>query len=214
MKKITIIFFLFIFALSINAQVTDKKAEKILKEASEKAKSHKSIKIKFTYKMVNKKEGIDESKIGTVNLKGDMYKLNIEGQTVFCDAKTVWTYIQDANEVHINVVPDDEESVNPANIFNSYNKTHRAKLINEYKSKSGLMIYKIDLTPKKGKSYFKLRLYINKANKQILKFAIYEKSGTTFSYLINKYSTNVEISDSEFKFDKKDYPKVEVIDMR
>ena len=72
----------------------------------------------------------------------------------------------------------------------------------------------IDLTPKTTQSYYRIRLFINKANNQILRIALYDKDNTIYTYHIEQFKSNVTLADSYFVFDKSKYPGVEVNDMR
>ncbi len=216
MKKIFILLSL-IISLTLLCNAQTKKAEKdskiILEELSKKTQSYKNIKIEFTYVMKNEKENINESKDGIILIKGDKYNLNIAGQNVICDGKTIWTYIKDADEVQINTVEDDDESMNPKKILTSYDKNYKSKLIREG-HKNNKTVYVIDLTPLEGKAFYKIRLIIDKTKKQILKSTIYDKNGSLYLYIVKKFITDITIKDSNFTFDKSKYPDVEVIDMR
>jgi len=116
--------------------------------------------------------------------------------------------------VQINSVDDKEDAVTPTKIFNgSYLKNFKPKLISEA-AKEGKTIQTIDLTPNKGKSYYKVRVEIDKATKQITSFAVYDKNGSTYTYKINKFLVNQKIADAEFVFKASDYPGAEINDMR
>ena len=78
----------------------------------------------------------------------------------------------------------------------------------------GKTIAVIDMTPIKGKSYYKVRLYINKSVKQISSSTIYDKNGSEYSYKVTKFTTNVAMADTIFTFNKANYPGVTENDMR
>ncbi|MCF8295912.1 MAG: outer membrane lipoprotein carrier protein LolA [Saprospiraceae bacterium] len=213
MKKLTLILFsLFLFSI-LSAQVDDKKASAILEEVSKKAKSYSAIKIEFTYVMENKDENIHETLDGILYSKGDKYRLHFMEQIVISDGKTNWVYNSDAEEVQITTVDPNDEQSNPTSLLTSYDKSYRSKLIKE-KAENGVFLQTIDLVPLKGKSYYKIRLKIDKAKKQIVEVIIYEKNNTIFTYIVKAFTPNVNINDSKFKFDKASYPGVEVIDLR
>jgi outer membrane lipoprotein-sorting protein len=215
------IFQIMAFSLIINllpfylsAQVNDTKAKAILDEVVTKSKTYESIKAEFTYRLENKSNKVTDSYTGTVLIKGDRYKLNIAGQTVIFNKNTTWTYIKSANEVQINSMEDNEDAVTPSRIFNgSYIKDFKPKLISE-SAKDGKTIQVIDLTPNKGKAFFKVRIEIDKALKTIVSFAVYDKNGSIYSYKINKFIPNAKLADTEFIFNAKDYPGAEINDMR
>ncbi len=192
----------------------DTKAKTILNDLSASIKSFGLIKIDFSSKMENKTNNTNESKDGTIWLKGEKYRLEISGQTVICDGKTVWTYIKDANEVQINSVQPEEDAItNPLNLINSWEKNFKPKLIKEG-TEGGKTIQTIDLTPIKSKSYHKVRLKIDKTKKQIVSSTIYDKNNTTFSYIVKTFVTNQTANDSFFSFKASDFPGAEINDMR
>lgn len=209
----TLVFFLGIFYVHlIFSQVVDKKAEAILEVVSQKMKSYNSLKIDFTYIMENTSEKILEKKIGNILIEGDKYRVTIDNQIVICDGKTIWTYLKDANEVQINEVDPNDETT-PNKMLTSYNKNYRPKLIKET-AKSGKTIQVIDLTPNKTQSFYKIRLEIDKQTSTISSSTIYDKNGTTYSYIVEKLEENPKIPASRFVFNPKDYPGIIVTDMR
>lgn len=194
------------------AQV-DTKATTILNSASTKMKSYTTMKLEFTYSMVNTKTKVNESKAGIIQVKGDKYKLDMGGQTVFCDGKTIWTYIKDDNECNINSVSATEDAMNPLSILNNYSKNFKAKYIKDM-VQGGKTYQIVDLTPIKAKNYYKVRIAIDKATSQVGSTIVFDKNGTTYTYLISKFTTNTAITDTMFTFIAANYPGVEMNDMR
>jgi outer membrane lipoprotein carrier protein len=208
----TILVFL-LFSGQMTFAQAKKSSEDILKEVSEKTKSFSSIRISFTYNMDNPSAKVHESQMGTLLIKGDQYRLDISGQKVISDNKTVWTYIAESNEVQINAVEEDKNVLTPTRLLTSYSTDYKSKLTGEV-SKEGRVQYVIDLKPNADKSFTSVELNVDKELLRITRIAIQDKSGNTFSYLVNKFETNVSVSDNDFVFNAKDYPGVEVIDMR
>jgi outer membrane lipoprotein carrier protein len=212
-----IIKFALLFALIITNQflfAQDKKdANDILKQVSEKTKSFSSIKVNFTYNMDNPGAKVHESETGTLMVKGDKYRLEISGQTVICDAETSWTYLAESNEVQINSVESSESVITPTKLLSSYSEDYKAKLSGEV-TRNGKALYVIELKPNQDKSVTSVELNIDEELLRIMRIAIQDKSGNTFTYIVNKFETNVPVKDTDFSFNPKDYPGVEVIDMR
>jgi len=209
MKNLLMIAVLVVFTISGFAQ-TDKKASAILDEVSVKTKSYKTIKIDFTYAMDNVKEKIHDKFKGTLISKGDKYKLTAAGQDVISDGKTVWTYLKEANEVQVNNVTDDDDSFTPTKLLSGYSKDYKSKFIEEKGNNQLIELYPL----KKGKSFTKVQLTIDKAKKQISRFVIYDRNGSTFSYIVDRFITDQVIADSVFTFTKSEHPGVEMNDMR
>ncbi len=208
---VAIIFIPALFAQ--NEEKGDKKSREILDKVSEKTESYKSFKAEFTYKMQNREAGIDESKEGVLIVSGDKYNLKIAGQEIICDGTTVWTYIEDADEVQINSVEDNDEAITPNNLFSSYQKDYKSKFVRET-FQYGTDVYVIDLTPIEGKNFSRVRIIIDKDKLEILDFTIFDKTGSSYSYVIKKFTPDVEVKDSDFTFNPADFPDVEVVDMR
>jgi len=210
MKKITFLLTFVFIANILMAQSGDKKATAILDEISAKTKSFKTLRIEFSYTMENVREKVKDNFNGTLLSKGDKYKLSIAGQDVISDGKTSWTYLKEAKEVQINDVGTDDDSFTPTKMLTSYNDNYNSKFIEE---KNNNQV--IELTPKKkGKSLIKVRLTIDKLKKQVSSFVMYDKSGNTFTYTVNKFISDTPLADKEFVFSKAEHPGIEVVDMR
>ena len=209
MKRLLMIAALVVIAISGFAQ-NDKKATAILDEVSAKTKLYKTIKIEFTYAMDNAKEKIHDKFKGSLLSKGDKYKLTAAGQDVISDGKTMWTYLKDANEVQVNTAGADDDSFTPTKLLSGYGKDYKSKFIEEKGNDQIIELYPM----KKGKTFTKVQLTIDKNKKQISKFVIYDRSGSTFSYIVDKFIADQAIADNVFSFNKADHPGVEINDMR
>jgi outer membrane lipoprotein-sorting protein len=208
MKKLILSSWILLIVISLSAQ-TDNNAQKILKEVSEKTKSYNTIRLEFTYKMENTAQNINDSYKGVLVSKGDKYKLSVSGQDVISDGKTVWTYLKDANEVQVNTVSEDEESINPTNLLSSYNENFKSKVVKETPQEQI-----IELTPIKKKNFNKVKVTIDRAKKSVTSLSIYDKNGSVYSYIVNKMDVNQNFYDNMFTFNTSAHPGVEVIDMR
>ena len=213
LKSLTIVLLISVTSLApfyVNAQSAEKKATSLLDEVTAKMKAYKTMKLEFSYSMINKSQKINMSFKGSLLAKGDKYKLNMSGQQIICDGKTAWTYQKDANEVQINEVTGDEESFTPTKFMTSYNNNYKSKLVSEKGS-----LQTIEMSPIKGrKNSQKVNLTLDKDSKQVKSMQVFDKNGGVFTYNIESFVTNQPIADAEFIFKASNYPKVEVIDMR
>ena len=76
-------------------------------------------------------------------------------------------------------------------------------------------IQEVELTPiDKSKPFFKVLLFIDKKSQTITSTKVYEKAGNIYTYAVAKMNTNALVNDSQFLFDAKKYPGVEVVDLR
>lgn len=213
MKKIVIIALTTLISLGSFAQEIDTKAKEILDNLSTKTKAYKSIKAEFKFTLLNKSEGINESQTGKIQIKGDKYFLSIAGQDVMSDGKSVYTVLKDAEEVQINNVPDEteEDVISPNTIFTLYETGFKYKYLKEDK---GMHI--INLYPKNAdeKEFHRIALFINIAKNEISKINIFAKDGSTTTYSIVSFKSNLTIEDSHFTFNKAKHPNYEVVDLR
>jgi outer membrane lipoprotein carrier protein len=122
----------------------------------------------------------------------------------------VWTFLKEANEVQINAVSSNDDSFTPTKLLSGYNKDYKSKFIEEHGNDQVIELYPL----KKGKSFTKVRLTIDKAKKQVSRFVIHDRSGSTFSYIVDKLVTDQIIADNVFTFNKAEHPGVEINDMR
>ena len=74
MKKVILLSIVVLFASMSFAQ-KDKKAEAILSKISKTYKSYNSFRVKFSLSIQNKKEYIDETSIGSADIKDKKYKI-------------------------------------------------------------------------------------------------------------------------------------------
>lgn len=215
MRKLLFIVPIFLLPL-LNVKAQDNsKAKAILDGVCQQTKSYTTIEIEFTYTMENKKKNMKEAKKGTACMKGEKYWLSFAGQNIISDGKTMWTYITESNEVQINNVnPNDDQSLNPSKLLTAYDKSFTPKFIKE-EVRTGKTLQILDLTPLKARSYFKIRVEIDKVKKQIANSIVYDKDGaTTYTYSVLKFTTNKAIPDTKFTFKVSDHPGCEVVDLR
>ena len=190
----------------------DQKASEILDQVSAKTKAYKSIRADFSYKMENAKAKINEEKQGTLMLSGDKYRMQASGQTVICDGKTIWTYMPESNEVQVNSLDNKDEALTPSKLLSNYNTNFKSKILSDKNADPNTA--KIELVPNTVKNFNRAVITVDKAKSQVKSFTIYDKNGNIFTYTITRFQTDLPVAASDFSFDAKKFPGVEVIDMR
>ncbi len=206
--------FLFFNTSAIIAQSNNKKASEILDKVTQKTKSYKSIIMEFTYQMENPEANINEVTKGKVIVSGDNYRLEIAGQLVISDGETLWTVIEDAEEVQVNEVSEDDESFSPTKLLSDYSKDYKSKLEPKINELNGVSVYLLELTPNKKKSFGHVNLYIKKDVMQPYRMEIFDSNQSVYTYTINKFETDKEIPDNVFTFSEDEFPDFDIIDMR
>ena len=192
------------------------KAKEILAEVSKKYRTYDVIKTEFSYTLENPQAKIKETQSGTlfVRSKVNKYKVILKGQELISDGKNQWTYLKADKEVQLSEVDNSSDALNPAKIFTIYEKGFKSVYTNDTKL-NGKTLHNIDLTPIDSKrSFFKVRLQIEKLTKQITNAVIFDKNGNKYTYTIKTFTPNVKVPESTFAFDSKLYPGVELVDLR
>jgi outer membrane lipoprotein-sorting protein len=122
--------------------------------------------------------------------------------------------MKEAKEVQVNSVDANEEGIKPAEIFTMYDKGFLIKFINENQA-GAKVLQNLELTPTdKSKAFFKVKLSVDKASKQLVKSIIFDKNGNRYTYAIKNFKANTPTTASTFSFDPKKYPGVELVDLR
>lgn len=195
---------------------TDVKAKAILADVSKKYKSYDMVKTDFTFTIESPQNKTKESQNGTliVRSKVNKYKVVMPEQDMISDGKTQWTYLKKDKEVQVAAVDNSSDSFNPAQLFTLYEKGFKYLYTGD--KKEGVKTYQmIDLSPiDTKKSYFKIRLGIDKAAKQIANVLIFDKNGNKYTYTVKTFVPNFKAPETTFAFDAKKHPDVEVVDLR
>lgn len=209
-RKSVLLGLLLLAGISINAQ-NDPKAKKILDELSAKTKAYTTIKAEFSF-VNEKKDKTKDTQNGKIQTKGAKYKLEIPGHEIYCDGKTVWDFIKDANEVQVkDMEVGGEDAVNPSNIFTLYEKGYKYKFDSEDATTQVISLFPENPDKKK---FHTVKLYINKTKKEISSVTMMMKDGTTQVYTIKSFAGNTAIPDTDFTFNAKAHPGVDVEDLR
>jgi outer membrane lipoprotein-sorting protein len=209
-------------AVSAFAQ-KDADAKLILNKLSKQYRSYDAVKTDFTLLVDNPQANIKQTQTGTLisRSKTNKYKVTLYAagsrsvtQDIISDGKNQWTYLKDANEVQLSAADNSEEGFNPARIFTLYESGYKYIYTGQQKI-AGKTYQVIDLTPiDSKKTFFKVRLMIDKVKNQLYSAQIFDKNGSKYTYTLRSFTPNYKAAESAFTFDKKTYPGVEVVDLR
>ena len=202
-----------ILVITASAQY-DPKALQSLDAMSKKYKAIPAFEANISYVLTNDVEKVNEEFKGKITVKGDKFRLALPEQEVINNGSTVWTYLPDAKEVNIDNYDPTSEDVNPSKIYDIYKKGFKYLYLQD-KTEGGVLCEEIDLVPeKKDAQFFKIKMFINKKDKSIQSWVMFDKGGNRYKYTISKFNPNIKVDDSFFAFDLKKYPGVEVVDLR
>jgi outer membrane lipoprotein-sorting protein len=193
----------------------DVASKTILAALNKKFNTYDVVKIDFSLNINNLESNSKETQNGVLYLKAksNQYKITLPKQDIFSDGKSQWTYLKKDNEVQLNTVSNDEDALNPAKIFSSYNKGYKSRFIDE--SKIGANTYQnLELAPLTNKSFSKIKMAIDKNKHQLYALAIYGKDGMIYTYTVKKIIPVKGLTNSFFVFDKKMHLGVDFQDLR
>ncbi len=143
---------------------------------------------------------------GTIAIKGNKFMAITPQASVWFDGKTQWSYMKSTNEVNISTPTEAQRlSVNPYSIINMYKSGYTLSMTTKGSQK---VIHIVAQNPKRSVP----EAYITLAGNQLKLIKIRQGSKwTTFKI------TSIQVkylNDTLFQFNKKQYPKAEVIDLR
>ena len=223
MKK-TLIYTLLLIGITSQAFAQkDAQAKAILDKVSQKYHAYNIVKSDFTFTINDQQNNVQQSQDGTliVQAKTNKYRLTLYGQgskaieqEIISDGKSQWTYLAKDKEVQLNKVDNSDEGFNPAQMFTLYENGYKY-LYTGNGTVKGTVYQVIDLTPEDAKkSFFKVRIMVDKLKKQLFNALIFDNNGTRYSYEIKTFTPNVQVPESIFSYDSKAHPGVEVVDLR
>jgi len=210
MKAVLGILFLGLTAFGATAQV-DIKAKSILDKVSKLTKTYKTISVDFSM-TITSPEGSPIKQKGKALMKCDKYFLTLPDQDIYCDGKTVSTYIKDDNECYVSDVDDMEsDMVQPSELLTIWEKGFTYKYSKEL-TFAGKQVHEILLFPKdkKNSKYHTIVIRIDKAKNEVVYANIKGKDGGHMKYTLSKLIKNTTIPDAKFVFNKSKYPGVEI----
>src|ERR1700722_10396 len=186
MKMLLVLLNGFFVLSTCYSQNNDPDAKMILDQASAKIKSYKTIKAVFTLQLQDAQGVSQGTKKGTVLMKGNKYLVQITGQEIYSDGKTIWTYDKSANEVTITKVDPGSSSISPQKLLtNFYDKDFIYKVNGEQKMGTRTVV-EIEITPTdKTQNFHKIYLYVDKKTHLITSGKFLDKSNSRYIYNID-----------------------------
>jgi len=224
MKKITIYIVLFLTYAHCAFAQKDVQAKAILGQLSSKYRSYKVVKTNFTFILDNPHAGDKVIQNGNLiaNTKNGKFKVTLFNpgsktdveQEIISDGKTQWTYLKGDKEVQVNSAGKADDELNPARLFTLYEHGYKYLYTGDQRV-NGKLCQVIDLSPENtDKTFFKIRLMVDKARKQLYSALLFDKGGNRYTYTLNTFTPNVSVPESTFAFNAKAHPGVEVVDLR
>ena len=209
-NKLLILVFLFSI-LGLNAQ----DAKSILDKANLAYNQAGGITASFTINTEDVKGKTVYSQDGKAYLKGNKFKIDVPDGITWFDGKTQWVYAKGGDEVNVsNPTGEELAGVSPSVLLSLYKTGFKLNYKGEKKEKAKT-VYVVEMIPLGKKTEFtKMVIHIDKATNIFTSVNTFGKDGVNNQLIITKLQTGVNLLDNLFVFNKKEYPQIEVIDLR
>jgi outer membrane lipoprotein-sorting protein len=150
---------------------------------------------------------------GTMLVSGRKFQMQTADIITWFDGKTLWSMMPGSEEVNISEPTDDElVAMNPSTFVNLYKKGYNYSL--RKSSLRGKPTYEVRLSAKSKKATFS-DIYVDVEQSTYNPLCIRARqNGNWVRLSILTFQVNQSSKDADFTFPNKDYPNVEVIDLR
>ena len=200
MRRIFLIWTALLVAVLLHAQ----NATSVLDKSAATLRAAGNVKIGFTMEL----EG--GTSTGYIKLQRQKFVVNVGGSITWFDGKTMWTYVKANEEVNvINPSADAVAKMNPYAFLSFYKKGYTVKM-----GKGTAKEHEVLLTGKSGSPYTNVVVRINKSTQYPTFIKMTSSKGAVTTIRCNSFLKNQKYKDSTFQFNKKNYPDVEIVDLR
>ncbi len=202
MKKIALLITMLLCAIAIPAAAQE--ATSILDQSAAALKQAGNAKIDFSYVSGGSAAN------GSIKLQGSKFVLNMGGLVTWFDGKTMWQYNKKNEEVSVTEPSAaDLAKINPYSFLSFYKKGYKASM-----GKSTASDYQVTLAGSGAGRYKKVVLAVSKKTSYPSSITLTTESGHTVSIVCKSVHKNQKFSASTFRYDKKKFPKAEIVDLR
>ena len=145
---------------------------------------------------------------GTIAVKGTKFHATTPLAIVWFDGKTQWTYMKKNDEVNVSNPTEAElQAINPYNFINMYKKGYKYTL----KTTGGSHVVHLTATNKQ-RGVQEMYITVNKTT--YVPTEVKMRQGSKWTTITIKNFKASPLSDNLFRFNSKDFPHAEVIDLR
>jgi len=144
---------------------------------------------------------------GTIAIKGNKFAASTADAKMWYDGKTQWTYMTSTQEVNVSHPTEArQQTMNPYRFINLYNMGYDMTKKNV---SDGYEVYLKATNPKRTIT----EMYIT-VSKKYVPVNVKMKTSKGWTDISIRNFKHVSLSDSYFRFNQKDYPQAEIIDLR
>lgn len=208
-KFVKLLFLLLCVNLSVAAQT----ARSVLDQTASRLSSRGGLQANFsmTAYVGNRESG---AATGTIYIQGNSFKVESQQMKTWFDGKTQWSLMAGSDEVYVsNPTAAELQSVNPYYFLNLYKSGYNYQLVST--TYNGKACHEVRLGAQKADQDIReMRIVIDKATYTPYSVRLKQKNGNWTRIRVSNLSTGKSWAQSFFQFNRKDFPKVDVIDLR
>lgn len=196
-KKIILLAFCLLGILGIQAQ----DVKQVLERTSKLVSNKTGVSAAFTIK----NNSMNAS--GTIVVKGKKFHATTPQASIWFDGKTQWTYLKKNDEVNVlNPTESEIAAINPYNFIYLYKNGYATTMTR----KNGN--FEIHLTAKEKKSISEMYIVVDQRTYIPSQIRVKQQKG--WNTIDIRHFKKANLSDNTFRFNSKDFPSAEVVDLR
>jgi outer membrane lipoprotein-sorting protein len=195
-----------IFLMTVSAVVAaETSAAEVLRQATTALKQSQSIEAAFTIT-----QGKTTSS-GRIIMSGNNFNLSTPDMVVWFNGKTQWAYSPTAGEVNISEPTVDElEQINPFVIITAMQKSFTSRRVKASVANTN----SIELTPKTKSDYKRIVATFSCSTHLPVSFVITTTDNAVTTVKVTSIKQGARYPASQFSFNAKLYPGVDIVDLR
>lgn len=192
-------------AMTLCCVAAAQSADDILRGAASKVSAAPSVEVMFTL------SGNPSPVQGNAVISGGKFTLSTPGLKVWYDGNTQWTLLESTSEVSMTEPTAGElMETNPFAILSNYRQQYKARRLHDISGRK-----RVELTPLPGKNTEICRVVITVGQDGWPSAVEVSFSGDrVVSATVDHLTTGTEKPASAFRFIQREYPEVEIIDLR
>lgn len=199
MRKIAYIILLLCFCTGMSAADTNKQATKILDKAAAKINIKKGAIMNFSI------SGGRINQSGTLKVKSNKFMASTPNASIWFDGTTQWMLNKKSDEVNVSSPSASKQAgMNPYAFLTLYKQGYTKSVET---TASGYNVHLVG----KGKGISEMYVLVDKSyNLKQVKM----KQGNSWTTITVSGIRNANLADGVFRYNHKDHPKAEIIDLR
>jgi len=176
----------------------DQDAKAILDKMSETYKAMPGFELSFDQKLEDAGDNIYS---GTTAVSKERFFVSFQGQLIFSDGPTLWTYIEEGEELTISNFEPDEQAINPANIYDIYKEGFDFQFLRT-DSYNDEPVQVIELTSTDPDADFTtIVMYVGTKDYYLKAWDLIDYDGIATSFAVTKFRPNRSFDEGYFRIE-------------